>query len=251
MGILSNIWDKMVLEPAIKSISTKELIEQIHNEFNTAGDLLLKEANSILEKTIEKDEIDKINLLRKFNFNNVPELQNISKKIDDKKKAKEILIATNEISLRYPQYKIIHKSDIEKICKKYNLVYGEVELYKGFVPLKNLKEMDNFKLHEDDWKYFGGYGGYGNRVEISKDVYEYLINYDSRDEYYIDKESKFLICAPAKDMIIDKDMIVKNYKIEHVPDPVVLRHIKDDLHLILTAWGDESSDPLVFNHKNN
>ena len=46
--------------------------------------------------------------------------------------------------------------------------------------------------------------------------------------------------------------LVEGYKLEkkHIPDPVVLQPVKGG-YLILTAWGDEASDPLVVNEINN
>jgi len=45
----------------------------------------------------------------------------------------------------------------------------------------------------------------------------------------------------------------EGYKLERkieIPDPVVLQPVKGG-YLILTAWGDEASDPLVMNEINN
>ena len=44
----------------------------------------------------------------------------------------------------------------------------------------------------------------------------------------------------------------EGYKLEKkfIPDPVVLQPVKGG-YLILTAWGDEASDPIVINEINN
>jgi hypothetical protein len=45
---------------------------------------------------------------------------------------------------------------------------------------------------------------------------------------------------------------LQDYKIikQAIPDPVVLKAVKDG-YLILAAWGDEASDPIVVNEINN
>lgn len=46
--------------------------------------------------------------------------------------------------------------------------------------------------------------------------------------------------------------LTEGYKLEKkfIPDPVVLQPVKGG-YLILTAWGDEASDPLVVNQNFN
>jgi len=60
--------------------------------------------------------------------------------------------------------------------------------------------------------------------------------------------NKLQICAPVKDMDISGLELVEGYKLQkkHIPDPVVLQPVKGG-YLILAAWGDEASDPLVIN----
>lgn len=62
----------------------------------------------------------------------------------------------------------------------------------------------------------------------------------------------FQICAPIKDMDMKGMTISQGYRITKLspPDPVVLRTVKGG-YLIVTAWGDEASDPLVLNENHN
>jgi len=67
------------------------------------------------------------------------------------------------------------------------------------------------------------------------------------------KESpKLQICAPIKDMDTSGLEIIDGYKLikKYIPDPVVLQPVRGG-YLILTAWGDEASDPIVVNEINN
>ena len=49
-------------------------------------------------------------------------------------------------------------------------------------------------------------------------------------------------------MDISDLQLEEGYKLvkKHIPDPVVLQPVKGG-YLIITAWGDEASDPLVIN----
>lgn len=60
------------------------------------------------------------------------------------------------------------------------------------------------------------------------------------------------ICAPIKDMDLTGLSIKDGYKVHkvHIPDPIVLQPVKGG-YLILAAWGDEASDPIVVNEINN
>lgn len=281
MGILnklSNFWDKVVLEP---TITTEELIEQIHNEFNTAGDQLLLEAQEFLKSIDIKETNDKAVKLERLGFTNTPELKEKKELQTKSHSAKDLSDKLQNYALSYPQYKIINLDKVKEICKKYNLVYGEVSRYKGFVPKKNLEEISNFRLKEEDYKYFYEHRGwdevirrYTNKRAYDQQQEDYGIkhvwvssavdhsyrevkgrfygnNLRPEDRIRVEKES-FLICAPIKDMDIS-NMEVKDFQLvkKHIPDPVVLQPLKDDLFIIITAWGDEASDPLVVNHKNN
>lgn len=78
---------------------------------------------------------------------------------------------------------------------------------------------------------------------------------DSDIKKAIKRNQKSLqICAPVKDMDMTKISLEDEYKMKKVykdiPDPVVLQPVKGG-YLILTAWGDEASDPIVVNEINN
>jgi hypothetical protein len=77
---------------------------------------------------------------------------------------------------------------------------------------------------------------------------------DGRSRIRHCKRLEFFIAAPKNQMIINPGDRVDGVEIKevpHVPDPIVLWPIEDNFYLIVTAWGDEASDPLVVNHKMN
>ena len=220
-----------------------QIVQEIHNEFNTAADKLLKEANITLETT-RIDNENKIKLLNKFGFRQVSEVKEAEKKSDLINISKEQSELINKYKLNYPLNKFITEKQVKAICRKYNLICGEVSKYKGFVPEKNLLEISNFKgIKEEDITYYE-HSGKGKK-EISKDEYDSYYSSYSMFVNYV-KGDVLSICAPVKDMDTRGMKIVDGYKLQNIPDPVVLHPIKGG-YLILTAWGDEASDPNVVN----
>ena len=78
----------------------------------------------------------------------------------------------------------------------------------------------------------------GNKVEIHSNhsvIYERL---------------GLQICAPIADMDTSGMRLADGYKLEIIPDPVVLQPVKAG-YLIVTAWGDEASDEMTVNSNHN
>lgn len=267
-----------------KSVSNvlypKEVLE-IHNEFEIAADKLLEQANNIIEEAKSKD-VTKVARLEALGFkqaNQVTELKPLLKLAELSKEQVELV---NYYKREYPFNKFITEEQVKEICDKYNLVCGDVIRFKGFVPEKNLKEIEKFKLKNKDLCIYGFCWGRGIRSNeaikkyITFDQYNYLVKNDlfkgdgkgdlTKDDNwcesivfgfpgkYFDRITlqKLQICAPVKDMDISGLELKEGYKLEKkfIPDPVVLQPVKGG-YLILTAWGDEASDPIVINEINN
>jgi hypothetical protein len=151
---------KPVVEPKanLKGKTISEIVEEIHETFYTEVDRLLadaKIANSL--DTNKQDLIDKCERLKSLGFTNTVEVKEAEKEIlrlENLKRGNEekktLTEAINYFSFKYPNYKFITEESVRKICKKYNLVYGEISRYIGTVPDKNLKHIEGFKVLEDD-----------------------------------------------------------------------------------------------------
>ena len=124
---------------------------------------------------------------------------------------------------KYPLYKFITPEQTMTIAEKYNLILGDVSDFVGFVPDKNLKEIERFKCDDKDKEI--------NTSPFAPNTY-----------------AELQICAPQKDFDTT-GKVVRNRKLM-IEDPIVLQPVKYG-YLILTAWGDEASDPIVVNKINN
>jgi len=266
------------------SNSYPKIVEEIHNEFFTASDKILEEAISVL-KECESVSLDKGKRLASIGFNKVPEAVKV---IEYEKKItinKEIAELVNYYKINYPFNKFITESQVKSICEKYGLVLGDVSLYKGFVPENKLSKIEQFSLIKKDESFFTVYDssnniiGYIQEQDCDKKLLSYMYRKESDNYIYITgsngnklsynfevpdyelyKELPFVkavreipsfkICAPLKDMEVPNTKMVNGYKIENIPDPVVLQPIRGG-YLIVAAWGDEASDETLVNEISN
>lgn len=170
--------------------SEQEIIEEIHNEFDTAPDRLL-------EQTIEKineNESSKILLtseiennaerLKKIGFINNPLVNKLEDiKFKNSKKDEVIKMQTEEAntikyySETYPFIKFLTEVELDRICDKYGLIYAPVNHYKESVPTKNLEEIENsqsLKLEDSIKDYYKLKVNKGIKTDISSNIIEQL-----------------------------------------------------------------------------
>lgn len=242
------------------------IVEEIHNEFNLAGERLLKEAKTITDNIAPTNEA-KAKVLADIGFVSTKEVLETQKALELKKQKEELSVALEYFSTKYPQYKFISTEMAEAICKKYDLVLGEVGQYTGFVPEKNLAQITKFFEVENDINV-----QYVRRLAHSfmswqpttKDYYEKHIESEKMrkelgyitcyHEFVQKIQSQLSICAPLKDMKTDGYKLHGRIFKREIPDPVVLAPVKHgniDLYCIITAWGTESTDENVVNEKMN
>lgn len=264
-------------------------IEQIHHEFETAGERILEQAQTVL-KEAENAPVEKVKRLTLLGFKQAKQIEETVQVIKKVELNKELAEMVNQYKRDYPLHKFITETQVKEICYKYNLVCGEVAKYKGFVPEKNLKEIEAFtsKYKFDSWlavvsnintsKYKTGdeimIDMSGFTIKKDNGYYHFFkggkLSFQSQDgiDFYGRQRHNDLgfgntffsritknglqICAPVKDMDMTGMTLDDGYKMKkiHVPDPVVLQPVKYG-YLILTAWGEEASDPLVVNETMN
>lgn len=260
-----------------------EAVVKIHGEFNTAGDILFEQCMKLINSS-DKGILEKAKRLRKLGF----------KQVEQIKESEKIAITTEIVELvsyyreHYPFNKFITPEQVNTICRKYNLIMGDVSRFKGFVPERNLREIENFKLRKEEKNCLCCRSSEGTFFTLTNAIiagdsngkYEHIYKIGDKNNYAFQRgvgevpfyasdssnifgmahlgfissfeveSSRLQICAPLKDMDVEGMRISKDLRIEHIPDPVVLQAVKGG-YLIVTAWGDEASDELVVNEINN
>lgn len=267
-------------------IYPKEVVE-IHREFNTASEKLIAEAVEIIERA-SAPEIEKAKRLNFLGFSQAKQVEESSQILKQAVISKEVAELVRKYQVMYPNNKFITEEQVKAICFKYNLICGEVKRFKGFVPEKNLKQIEGFLtrykiskqlrvtnfgkeldiISMDDYKIHQG-KDYISYYHIATNKHCFQQNKEKHDGInfygsYFDSKGNYKstsasfeviglqICAPVKDMDMEGMTIKDGYKMRkiHVPDPVVL-HPCPGGYIILSAWGDEASDENVVNQNHN
>ncbi len=263
-------------------------IATIHNEFETAGEKLLQESIQILKDCSLKD-VDKGKRLKELGFTSTPQSVEVEETLIKRENAEQTANTVKDYSIKYPNNKFITEDMVVTICKKYGLVCGDLHRFKGFVPEVKLKDIEAFKKASKIPKigkltpYPKPYNG---DIDLSvrninldefiekKDGHYYHLNRPGKSELQQNIEDYdgvnwygtvnidgakiqcnleivgLKICAPLKEMNTEGMELDGIHLIKQIPDPVVLQPIEGG-YLVVTAWGDEASDPLVVNEKHN
>jgi len=270
-----NIFSRKTEEP----VYSKE-IAMVHDEFNSAGEKLYQEALKIINSTSLLNE-EKVQRLIKLGFTATKEVVDAQEVIAKRKINEEMVETIAYYRTKYPLNKFITEDQVKEICSKYGLIYGKISSYTGFVPERNMKAIEAFAFDEDDIRAYkdhrnGSMWRTSDRRELKRGEHKVIkMQQDYKRSQYIDaiakndnnladyyassmmndyiyKDTDMLIAAPKKDFNITEKHEIKNFRLslKPVPDPVVLAPVIGG-YLIVTAWGDEASDPLVRNEINN
>jgi hypothetical protein len=260
-------------------------VQEIHRAFHTAGDELIIRAKEILKDKSRRDVL-KAKRLNELGFTYAKQ-SDIKEDLSKLSEGEIGIIEAEKLhyyQIRYPNNKYITLEQVKTICEKYNLLFADICRYKGFVPDKNLDEIELFKVEPVD------IGTETASCEAPPYEPKYLrytldggakfLDYKRRQvpaSYYttaISVKSGLKICAPEIDietkpffteingewydlpklepikMFDTLDVGAKPDRFLVIPDPVVLQPVQYGF-LIITAWGDEASDENVVNPKNN
>lgn len=267
-------------------------IDNVHKEFENAAEILYNEAISILtaNKINNKDKIER---LKSLGFCAVKEVVEVVEKEKKLIVSQETIKLISEYKIKYPLNRFITEGQVRTICEKYGLVWGEISRFKGFVPEKNLVEIEKFykKYSFQSMAKIVPYSTFPKTLEtivsiagaiITNPVRRYgHLKLQTNPNVYLSMQMEesdwdgknfygeaivdgvkfdarlsvigLQIAAPEKDFdmtakdIVDFEIVAKQKPAE---DPVILQPVKGGF-LIVTAWGDEASDPLVVNEINN
>jgi len=141
-----------------KTKSDQQIVAEIHNEFDTAQDRLLMAADSLLAELnipTEKQIVEKSERLKRLGFVKAEPVRIA----EGTEKRKMKLVETREqaeliryYKQNYPLNKFLTIGELDRICRKYNLVYMPVGNYIGDVPLKNIEEIEKAQPLRDSDK---------------------------------------------------------------------------------------------------
>jgi hypothetical protein len=136
-----------------KKTPSVDIVDQIHNEIDTAQDRLLNEAREYL-KSLEADdvkqELEIAKTLSQLGFSNTPTAKKYKEHLDSQADALISILNTDSLYKtiegyinRYPTLKFLTIDEFNKICKKYKLTYAPADRYIKDIPAKNVLEIAN------------------------------------------------------------------------------------------------------------
>jgi len=130
-------------------------VADIHQEIDTAEDRLFEQAEQIisgLKPTPEMEAEMKAQRLELQGFVGTPLVKKLKKVKEERNEINRQIITTKAdaeliryYKFNYPFQKFLTISELDRICKKYNLIYAPVSNYIKDVPEKNLKEIEDVK----------------------------------------------------------------------------------------------------------
>ncbi len=222
--------------------------QQIHEAIYSAQDLLITEANRILNEAVPYDEKRHSILkgLSELGFSSAEQVSEFNKIESERKRQAEMKELIASYQQKYPFNKFINRESVTAICEKYNLYLTEARDYISDIPEKNQEEIVNFKFYDTDFR---------EPTEMSRGILSlrfysgYLISdYGEKLEPRLQVGKDLLIVAPEHK--IDMRNKTKIGRILTQDDPIVLQPVKGG-YLIVSSWGLEASDELVVNQKLN
>ncbi len=235
----------------------QELVRQIHRAFDEAQDNTILVATETLNKLPKCDE-QRAEGLRKIGMTQAKEVIIANNIIGKRQHAERERDAVVKWRNKYPLYKFIPKETVTEICKKYGLICGEMNRYKGDIPEKNLIEIENFKIDQKDeiyiklcerdenWRYVT----YSKKIELEKQRLSLTTKDMSDHFYYSTIKCQYFICAPIHDLDTRGMEVDKNNMLIIKDDPIVLCRVEDGF-LLVSKWGLEASDDKLINSVEN
>lgn len=277
-------WKKRSKEAAGHVMERPVTVEEIHETFRTEVDRLLAEAKAIKAAPLVDEGVRaRAERLRALGFSCtkevviVDEVMAQARAVEMENEGKAALAAAIEyFSTRYPTYRFITPEGVKRICERYGLALGNVKDYIGDVPEANLKQLEEFRVSEEDdccshflnvqfaERTFKGYLSSSQVAQVAQEREARKANVITRGEgadwsfwSYSDLGFESFIHHPLKIVAPGKDFREGMVREEHrmvAPDPVVLKpvvHKGEQYFLIVTAWGEEAQDQDVISLKAN
>lgn len=238
---------------ALKKMVSNKVAElsdaTLHEDVYSAQDLLLNEANKILNEPAryDKERLEILEKLSSLGFSNAEQVKEFRDIQRERKKCEYLKGVIERYQQKYPNNKFINEDAVTIICEKYNLYLCMAKDYIGEIPENNQKEIVNFKFNEVDYRTPDQL--YSFNEYSYTEIYRSMMKPQSENKHreWI-PATNVLIVAPEKKINM-KGKEKKGHKIV-LKDPIVLQPVKGG-YLIVSSWGMEASDPIVLNPKHN
>lgn len=190
----------------------QKLILAIHNDFDSAQDRLLQQARAFLTSAalpqISQSEMVAERLIN-LGFKNASQVKEAEHLRKERIEKTEQIVKTQEeaefieyYKREYPFLKFLTENELDKICKKYGLVYAPVGNYIKDVPEKNIKEIEVAQgLRMGD--------GRKNLFSVKYELYDWSSGYIN--EYVMPNEIKGIWQNP---IVMESDREIQTWTVQ-------------------------------------
>lgn len=249
--------------------STKDSVvpitaELIQREMVDRTDKLMAEARAIVDGTYQQS--NRALRLSKLGFLSTPEVSAHLDKEREISRRKVQIGYKEKYAMKYPGLKFIDDNTMEIVCKDYGLVVGEVNAYTGTVPDWVIERIENcgvpvvmyevtrvnyFAWGFDRPEVVDTDGFFSTKQEAVDELEAIRLEKKGGYPYHILSHELMRIAAPIKEMIVRSDQRIEGNRIVTAhEDPIVSIRVPGG-YCVIAAWGEEGSDPKVFNSDNN
>lgn len=251
---------------APKPASSAITAEVIQRELVDRSDELITEARALLEQV--KAPTERIARLARLGFSSAPEVE--EQRVLDAKLQEHKVIADlyDTYALKYPNLKFIDEATMEAVCKKYGLLLGGLHHYIGKVPDWVLDRIEQcgvdvivYETQQHSFNVPSRWIG-NNRDSFHSTAINTKGMFSTRDEAqkaadamkgggYVIKHNLMCIAAPKAEMRLQSNERIEGHRIVQIhEDPIISIRVQGG-YCVIAAWGEEGSDPQVFNVANN
>ncbi len=246
-----------------------EVVLEIHSKVLSSGDDCLKAAQAILQ-TQGAEEIELFEKMKQKGFGNTKEIKEKEAEIKKQAEARERARIISGYAVRYPHKKFISTEEMDKICTEYKLIMGADQHYTGSIPVRSMKEIVDFKLHELDEIYWEGTWraieslkadktkGVIDWKKCTKEHYMTRTNggkvlvHNGKRTHFLSNKDYCMVVAPQSMFQIEGMKLEGNQlkKIVEADDPICLKPV-DYGYIVVAVWGEELAIERMRNEKMN
>ena len=263
-------------------VKEQVLIQEIHDAFDNAEDLLMEQAHEFIEGN-RVTNATHVKKMVEAGFKNSKVVRDANERLNVAVRNAEMAKTIMYYKHTYPFLKFLTEEKLDEICEKYDLIYAPVDRYLEDVPEKNLNDIASAQqlkeedLADDIWKvssidFFSG---------VPKEMREWILNtefderpggdswlnrhspvrhsgyvYSHMETEKITKRSTLFIAAPKSHFNL-RDLkqrgvrgFFQSVTEREVKDPIVYRYVRGGIQ-VLTKWGLEANDPELANPLDN
>ncbi|MCF0059944.1 hypothetical protein MUK70_11895 [Dyadobacter chenwenxiniae] len=260
------------------------IIQRIHDELDTASDRLLKEANDILSSFPDTSKAERLSNVGFAQSLPVVATRPLWDKVHEAKAKADLL---RYYIQTYPFQKFLTEQEMERICKKYNLIFAPVSHYKMDVPEKNLLDIERAQVLKEEDKAqdvhyarvksfmmdvsirkriaLRGWHKKNTKYRVSDDFFGSVLKskgidhegyvFLSAEEKTVYKQGLF-IAAPRSEFNLkglsqDSKFGWMDITKREIKDPIVFEYCRGGMVRVITKWGLEASDEALVNPVEN